>query len=144
MEYTRRDLSLLLPALAAAGAATAQTKTALPSHVFKYEDLPVKESGEHKENRGRAVLDGVNHSGFPIEVHMTDLAPGSAPHPPHHHIDEEMVLLKNGQLDVTINGKTERIGPGGMAYVNSNEEHGWRNPGPDRAEYFVIAFGPKK
>jgi hypothetical protein len=28
-----------------------------------------------------------------------------------------------------------------VAYVASNELHGWKNPGTDRAQYFVIALG---
>lgn len=142
MEYSRRDLSLLLPALAAvANTASAQEKKMpLPSKIYNYADLPVKVNGD---NKSRAVFDGVNHSGFPLEVHMTELAPGLAPHPGHHHVHEEMILVKSGTLDVTISGKTTRIGPGSMAYVASNEEHGWKNAGTDRAEYFVIAFGAK-
>jgi hypothetical protein len=30
---------------------------------------------------------------------------------------------------------------GSVVYVNSNEEHGWKNPGPERAQYFVMAIG---
>ena len=71
MNYSRRDLSLLLPALAAASAA-AQT-TALPSKTYKFEDLPVRTNGQ---NRSRAVLKGETHTGFPVEMHMTELAPG--------------------------------------------------------------------
>ncbi len=84
---------------------------------------------------------GDTHSGYGIEIHLTELGPGMAPHPPHKHVHEEMVLLRTGALDVTISGKTTRLTPGSIAYVASNEEHGWRNPGSDRSEYFVIALG---
>jgi len=87
------------------------------------------------------VLKGETHSGFAIDLHLTELGPGQAPHAPHHHVHEEMVMMRTGTLDVTINGKTTRITAGGIAYVASNEEHGWRNPCTDRAEYFVIALG---
>jgi len=52
-----------------------------------------------------------------------------------------MVMLQTGQLDITIEGKVTRVGPGSVVYVNSNEEHGWKNPGPERAQYFVMAVG---
>ena len=105
MSFTRRDLNLLLPALAAS-AAIAQDKKLLPSACFKYEDLPVKVNGE---NRQRAVLNGTTHKGSGVEIHMTELGPGLAPHPPHKHLHEEMVLLRTGELDVTISGKTTRL-----------------------------------
>ena len=139
MTFSRRDLALLLPAVA-----TAQEKpqpAKLPSKSFRYEDLPVKENGQNKQ---RAVLNGVTHKGSAVEMHLTELGPGQAPHAPHKHVHEEMVMLQTGQLDVTIEGKTTRLTPGSVAYVASNELHGWKNPGTDRAQYFVIALGPNQ
>ena len=136
MNYSRRDLSMLLPALVAVKAGA--ENSALPSKVLRFEDLPVRANGE---NKTRAVLNGENHSGFAIEVHETELAPGKAPHPPHHHVKEEMVLIREGTLEVTISGRATTLGPGSVAYVASGEEHGWRNVGDTRAHYFVIALG---
>ncbi len=139
MDYTRRDMGLILPALAAAtAAAQQQSKTVLPSKAFKYEDLPVKVNGQ---NKGRAVLNGATRSGFGVELHLTELGPGQAPHAPHHHVHEEIVMLQTGVLDVTINGQTTHLTAGSLAYVASNEEHGWKNPGMERAQYFVMALG---
>lgn len=124
----------------AATRASAQ-KPSLPSKTFKYDDLPVKANGD---NRSRAILDGLNRSGFPVELHETELAPGLAPHPPHHHVHEEMLLIREGTLEVTIGQNITKLGPGGVAYVATNEEHGWRNVGTDRAKYFVLALGKEK
>ena len=76
-----------------------------------------------------------------MEVHETTLAPGSSPHPPHHHKHDEMFLMSKGSLEVTIAGKTTVIGPGSAAYVHSEEVHGVRNPGTVDAQYFVVATG---
>ena len=134
---SRRSLSVLLPALAAAVSARSQ-KSSSPSQTFRFEDLPVKSNGE---NRSRAVLDGHTHTGYHIDIHETELGIGMAPHPPHRHEHEEMVMVFAGQLEVTISGKSTRMGPGSVAYVASNEEHGWKNAGDTRASYFVMAFG---
>jgi mannose-6-phosphate isomerase-like protein (cupin superfamily) len=142
MPITRRDLSLLIPALAAAGA-SAQDKPAkkvLTAASYKYDELPVKQNGL---NQSRAVFDGLTHTNFPVELHMTKLAPGQMPHAPHHHVNEEVMMLKNGELEVTQGGVTSRVGPGSIVYVQSNVEHGWKNVGTEPAEYFVIALGPK-
>jgi quercetin dioxygenase-like cupin family protein len=74
-------------------------------------------------------------------MHITELPPGGAPHAAHKHVHEEMILIEQGTMEVTIEGKTTRIGPGGTAYVASNEMHGWRNVGEGRSRYFVLAFG---
>jgi quercetin dioxygenase-like cupin family protein len=139
LPVTRRDLSLLLPILASAAVAQdKQGKKMLPSAAFKFDELPVKASGE---NRTRAVLNGVTHKGSAVELHLTDLGPGMAPHAPHKHPHEEMVLVQTGELEVTIGGNTTRLTPGSVAFVASNEEHGWKNPTTGRTQYFVIALG---
>lgn len=136
VSYSRRDFSLLLPALAAAQA-QAQTP-ALPSKTYRFEDLTVRPTGK---NQSRAVLKGATHSGFPVELHQTELGLGEAPHPPHHHVHEEIMMIREGTLEVTISGKSVNLGPGSVAFVASGEEHGWRNVGATRAHYFVMALG---
>ena len=136
MNYSRRDLGLLLPALAAAGGA-AQPK-ALPSKAYKYEDLVARGNGP---NKSRAVFNGENHSGIPVELHITELGAGQSPHAPHKHVNEEVLMLRSGILDATINGETTRVTAGSVVYAASNDLHGWRNPGPEPAQYFVIALG---
>ncbi|HTS31361.1 MAG TPA: cupin domain-containing protein [Bryobacteraceae bacterium] len=140
MKPSRRDLGRILPAVAAAATAAAQEKETqtLPSKAFPYGDLPVKINGL---NKSRAVLKGQTHSAFDIELHMTELAAGQAPHPPHHHVHEELVMLHQGSLEATIRGETTVVTAGSVLYLASNDEHGWRNPGPGPAQYFVIALG---
>ena len=135
MTIPRRSWPLWLPALAAA--AHAKTESS-PSQTFRFADLPVKPNGG---NKGRAVMDGHTHTGYHFDIHKTELGIGMAPHPPHHHEHEEMVMVHEGTIEVTISGKSTRLEPGSVAYVASNEEHGWKNVGATRASYFVIAFG---
>jgi len=140
MKLTRRDLTALLPALAVAQSAAPQTqeKPVLASKTYRFEDLPVVVNGD---NKTRAVFIGKTHTGFPVDMHITELGPGQAPHPSHHHVHEEVLMLQTGVLEVTILDKVTRVTAGGVVYVNSNEEHGWKNPGPGRAQYFVMAIG---
>ena len=137
MTFSRRDWCLLVTALAASPAVAAQN-TALPSKAFPYDEMPVRKMGE---NESRPVLAGELHSGCHLEIHQTRLAPGRMPHPPHHHLHEEVFLIREGTLEVTIRGQATRLGPGSVAFVASNDEHGVRNPGTTPAEYFVAALG---
>jgi quercetin dioxygenase-like cupin family protein len=116
-------------------AATAKAqKAALPSKAYRFEDLVVK-------GNGRAVFDGLTHSGFHVDLHETELAPGMAPHAPHRHEHEEIVMVREGTLEVTIEGKVTSVGPGSVIYAASNDLHGWKNVGATQAYYFVIALG---
>ena len=114
MTYSRRDLCLLVAALAASPVVAAQ-KTALQSKVFPYEAMPVRKTNG---NETRPVLSGELHNGCYVEVHQTRLAPGAMPHPPHHHLHEEMFLIREGTIEVTISGQTTRLGPrlGGLSW----------------------------
>lgn len=141
MNYSRRDLALLLPGVAAASAQAQTDGKVLPARAYKYEDLPVK---VNKTSKGRAVLRGDTHSGYPVELHLTELDPGQAPHAPHRHVHEEIFMLREGTVDMTISGKTTRLGPGSVAYIASNELHGLINSGTEAAHYFVIALGDDK
>jgi quercetin dioxygenase-like cupin family protein len=137
MDHSRRGMTVLL---AAATGALGQTPTApaLRSEIYPFESLPVRGTGP---SRSRAVLRGKNRKGMTVEAHHTELAPGSAPHPPHHHVHEEIIAVREGLVEVTITGKAVKLGPGGIAYIASNEEHGWRNVGDTQAHYLVITLG---
>ena len=100
--------------------------------------MPVKQNGT---NVSRQILSGATHSNYHFDIHMTELAPGEAPHPPHRHVHEEMIMIQVGTMEVTINGKSTKLGPGSVAYVASNDHHGWKNVGEERARYFVLALG---
>ena len=136
MKCSRREVCLCVPALIASRGLAAEAP--LPSKVFRFEDLPVEHGGS---NTLRRILEGKTHSGYQIEMHETDLAPGAMPHPAHHHAHEEMFLVREGTLEVTIAGRASHLGPGSVAYVASNDEHGIKNAGATHAQYFVIALG---
>ncbi len=135
--FSRRDLGVLIPLLAA-GRGAAQS-AGLVSKACPYEDLPVMGAGP---NHFRPVLNGELHTGFALEIHETELGPGLAPHPPHRHVHEEVIVVREGTLEVTIAGRSSRLGAGSVAFMASNEEHGWRNVADTRARYLLFALGP--
>jgi len=136
MKWTRRSFPFLLPALTTAQ--QPRPKAPLPSQALRHEDLPTRKSGTILL---RQILNGVTHSGFLIDLHESELPAGEAPHPPHRHIHEELLLLREGTVEITIAGLTTRLGPGSVAYIASGQEHGWRNTGNTTATYFVLALG---
>jgi len=73
-----------------------------------------------------------------LEVHVTTLDPGKSPHPPHQHPNEEMVIVRQGTVDVLVNGEWKRVGPGSVIFFASNQLHGLRNVGTEQAIYHVI------
>ena len=44
-------------------------------------------------------------------------------------------------IQLTINGKPYRLGPGDVGVIGSNEMHNAKNVGTTRAEYFICNIG---
>lgn len=148
MSMNRRDLVSLLPAALALGAilpeatgaaAAASDAEVLPSKCYAFADLPVKTS-PHVITRH--ILKGKLATGEEVEAHETTLPPGGAPHPAHRHEHTEMWLIREGTMEITIEGKSQRLGPGSLGFVRSNELHGVTNPTDASTTYFVVAIGP--
>lgn len=57
------------------------------------------------------------------------LNPGAAPHPPHAHPDEEIVLFTEGTGEVSIDGKTTHVAQGSMMFCAADRTHGILNTG---------------
>lgn len=144
MSLTRRKMCLLVPSalltpLVTKAEPQLESSGDLRSAMFSYDKLPL-----HTSNAAaiRSVLKGKLATGESAEVHETTLPPGSAPHPPHHHLHSEMWLIREGTVDITVNNTTTRLGPGSVGFVRSNDEHGIKNAGDTPATYFVVAIGP--
>jgi quercetin dioxygenase-like cupin family protein len=113
----------------------------LPSGIFSYDELKVQ---KNSTTEIRQMFTGGTHSGYRIDLHETALAAGQLPHAPHRHVHEELLLIREGTLEVTVGTRTSRVGPGSAVYIASNEEHGWKNVGASPAKYFVMALGDDK
>ncbi len=143
MCITRRDMCLLLPAVLFPAVMRPEGATAqegsMPSAMYPFEKLPIRTP---KNAQIRDVLKGKLATGESLEVHETTLPPGVAPHAPHHHVHSEMWLIREGTVELTVNGTTSLLGPGSVGFVHSNDEHGIKNVGATPATYFVVAVGP--
>jgi quercetin dioxygenase-like cupin family protein len=145
MTMTRREICLLLPAAALSGAGAplvlaGEQDTSLPSAGFPFETLTAKTAASGAQTR--AIFKGKLATGESIETHATTLPPGAMPHAPHRHVHSEMFCMREGTLELTVNGKTYPLSPGSVGFVRSNDEHGVKNVGSTRANYFVVAVGP--
>lgn len=147
MSLSRREITALLPTLLAAQATAQQTGSpsggVLPSKCYQYDELQVKTNAANGAE-SRQVFRGETHGGFEIACHMTQLMPGTMPHAPHRHLNEEIFFLREGTVEITVEGKASRIGPGGVAYIASNELHGAKNVGEVPAQYFILELDGQK
>ena len=73
-----------------------------------------------------------------LEMHITTLNPGQVSHPPHQHVEEELLIVREGTVETLQNGKASRLGPGSIIFHSSNDLHNIRNVGDTPATYHVI------
>ena len=148
MPITRRELVSRLPTALLLSTISPKLSDAksqdtppnpLPSAFYPFASLAAQQSSNVVI---RHILKGKLATAESVEVHETTLAPGGAPHPPHHHIHSEMWLIREGTVEITIEGKSHRLDQGSLAMVRSNEEHNITNPTDKPATYFVVAIGP--
>jgi quercetin dioxygenase-like cupin family protein len=154
---TRRDLCVALSAFAAMGGVVAEgqsnaspeAQSAAPaepvlahSEIFAFDKLPVHASANGGQSR--AVIQGRLATGEFVEVHETALPPGQMPHPPHRHTHSEFLLIREGRLEATSDGKTGIVEPGGIIFTASGVLHSLKNIGDVMAYYFVVAIGVQK
>ena len=66
-----------------------------------------------------------NAMGSAVEIFDTKGGAGGGP-PPHKHKWEEIYVVLSGEMDVTVDGKTTRLGPGGFAHVPADTPHAYK------------------
>ena len=90
--------------------------------------------------QSRPVFDNPTGTLDKLEVHITTLLPGMSSHPVHRHSWEEILLLKEGELELSINGRKQHAVPGAFIFLASNDPHNATNTGSKPATYYVINF----
>lgn len=153
MGMTRRDmiagLSTLTAALAAVAASSDLAAASTNEHdqkimgptVFNWNDMVPKKTATGEV---RSLCKAPTATVDQLEMHVTTLNPGMASHPPHRHVNEELIILREGDCETLSDGKWVKVGPGSVVFNASNSLHGFRNVGTTPATYHVINWSPNK
>ena len=136
---TRRDIVVGLIAITVtlcAVAAFARTETpVMQSSVFDWNAIAEKKT---EVGSVRQFFRAPTVTLDELECHVTTLNPGQTSHPPHKHPNEELIIVREGTVEVLSNGEWKRMGPGSVIFNASNQLHGLRNVGAGQATYHVI------
>lgn len=141
---TRRDALvglLAMPSALNGVAMAANDQPILGPTVFNWNDMKAVKTptGEVRSlcKSPTATLDQ-------LEMHVTTLNPGQTSHPPHRHVNEELIIIREGECETLSNGSWVKVGPGSVVFNASNSLHGFRNIGITPATYHVINWSPNK
>jgi mannose-6-phosphate isomerase-like protein (cupin superfamily) len=81
-----------------------------------------------------------------FSCHVSVLSPGIIPHQPHEHVEEELLIMISGEVDLvipdTVNGTETRtrIRSGGFVYYPAFKRHTIHNTGPEPATYLMFKW----
>lgn len=138
---TRREMVVaLISGAAAVGLFTAaenKPPAVMGSSVFDWNSIEVK---NNTNGSVRKFFQAPTATLDELECHVTTLDPGKMPHPPHKHANEELVIIREGTVEVTENGEVKRVGPGSVIFNASNVMHSLKNVGTTPAVYHVISW----
>jgi hypothetical protein len=90
-------------------------KPIMQSSVFEWTSVEAKPT---KTGARRDFFDAPTATLDQLECHVTTINPGEAPHAPHQHADEELIIVKEGTLEAMQNGVTKQ-GPGSIIFEAS-------------------------
>lgn len=121
------------------GFSTGRSGNNSPIEPFGYQAMEYRENA--KGGR-RSIRRAPSSTLKELEMHITTLKEGEKSHDPHTHLDEEIILILEGEVEEMINGTPYRLGPGSLIFLASMDPHGIRNSGKGTCEYYAIRFTP--
>jgi quercetin dioxygenase-like cupin family protein len=140
MSLTRRDRVVALATACVVLALGSVARTAPPvltSAAFEWSAMKAEptEAGEVRRvfRNPTATLDE-------IECHITTLKAGAGSHPPHVHANEEVLIVREGNVEAFYKGAWHPAGPGSVIFLTGTDPHGIRNAGTTTATYHVLAW----
>lgn len=82
-----------------------------------------------------------------MSCHASVLVGGHSPHPPHSHVEEEILIPLHGEVELTIpagpddpSPRVERLRPGAFVYYPAWQHHTIRNPGTSPVGYLMFKW----
>ena len=129
-------LAILVAGVAVGGQTPpSQPGLLMKSALFLWEDHVVR-----KTDKGavRSVFRAPTLTLDELEYHITTLNPNQSPHEPHTHVNEEVIIVKEGAVEAYVNGEWKPATTGSIMFFASNVPHTVRNVSTVPATYHVV------
>jgi (S)-ureidoglycine aminohydrolase len=119
------------------GLAYSQGKS-IESKVYTWDDLKVI---KRPQGEARPILEGTTPHFKLCKVHASTLLPKSRMRPEaYRQENEELIIVKEGELTVTIEGKTKVLKAGGIALIMSGDLRETENVSDANTTYYVFQY----
>ena len=93
------------------------------------------------------IFHGATPNAQSMSAHVSVLSPGFTPHPPHAHIEEEVLVVLDGEAEILIGdspdpatARVERVPAGAFSYYPAYRYHTIRNAGAFPVTYLMFKW----
>jgi (S)-ureidoglycine aminohydrolase len=113
----------------------------LPSGVYNWSNVKAE---KNKTGEKKDILKGTTFDLSGLQIHTSTLLPGITNHPPVVYNDvEELVIVKEGNLTLTINDTSKILGEGGLGLIVAGDKQNCTNNSGKPVTYYVLSFHAK-
>ncbi len=110
----------------------------IESKIYKWDDLVVT---KRPQGEARQILEGTTPHFKLCKVHASTLLPKGRMRPEaYRQENEELIIVKEGELTVTIEGKTKVLKAGGIALIMSGDMRENVNMSDKNTTYYVFQY----
>ena len=127
----------LFALLAAASLLSAAEAPQLASGVYDWAQMTATPNAKGER---RMVFDGPTGTVDKLHCHITTLKPGEKSGEPSKHLQEEVVIVKEGTVEANWDGQAKAAGPGSVIFFAAGATTFLRNAGPTPCTYIVIYY----
>lgn len=125
------------PAATTAPAPAKMPEKTLTSAAYDWTKLEVVPNAKGSR---RAVFDGPTTTLDKAHCHITTLNPGQNSGEPSLHHQEEVIIVKEGLVEASVDGKLTTVGPGSVFFMAANAVTRLRNAGDTPCTYIVVYY----
>ena len=112
----------------------------VPSQVFSWDKMAIVKTptGERRD-----VVDGPTATLGALRAHISTLNPGERSSAPRLHEQEEVIFVKDGQIEATYDGQTAVAAPGSLIFFAPHAVTSLKNVGTTPATYLELNYTPR-
>jgi (S)-ureidoglycine aminohydrolase len=132
--------SLLIFLLTFGSASFLMGQTPIKSDVYTWKDSPVEKTGTGSQ---RSIVKGVATDFETMDISAVTLEKNKLGDDGIHTNFEEMILIKDGSLKITINGESKTVGRGSVAVILPGDERRLENATNAETTYYAFHYQSK-
>ena len=109
----------------------------ITSKVYSWDQSPV---GRHTGYEDRTILEGTTRDFANLTVYAITLFASQPLHPAQKLDEEQLIIVKAGELTLTLGDKTKTLGPGSVALIMPGDLHRFANKSAKPLTYYVMRY----